>query len=522
MMAKVQSKPAPDQTQVNIERFMKLFCGFEFAYGQHTLFPPDPDGKIKGKAVTHTGKATEQHYLVHLEGTGASLGIIPLRGIDVCSFGAIDIDIKGEVKLSEPIETLEKRIRALELPLVVCRSKSGGAHLYLFANPPVPAKLMQSKLMEFTAILGYTGCEVFPKQVMRVNENDRGNWINIAYYGSLSKQGTTRYALKNGKPIHSLADFLDYAELMTIQESDLAAIEVKMDDSFADAPPCLQHFATFGVPDNRNTATTGAGVYYQRKNPEDWEELTRQFNDKFCSPNMDSAEINQIIRNLNAKQYFYQCKQPPLCNHCDKSVCKNREFGIGGQKRTGGNASELFPLTNLVKCVSKDSVRWYAEHEGCRVELTTDQLMSPLDLQKIFLEKFSKVILIGKTRDWLEHLADLVAKSEVIYDPEDASKRGQFENTLQIFLTSGRKARTLDEITKGNRFEEDDKAYFRSETLLHHLSQHNVDIRRPQEIWSWLKELGADTTQRKVKGRTTRLWFMPAPEVSMDDNLEEM
>ena len=40
------------------------------------------------------------------------------------------------------------KIRNLKLPLVMCRSKSGGAHIFLFTKEPVPAKLIREKLNE--------------------------------------------------------------------------------------------------------------------------------------------------------------------------------------------------------------------------------------------------------------------------------------------------------------------------------------------------------------------------------------
>jgi hypothetical protein len=54
---------------------------------------------------------------------------------DACLWGAIDID-------QYPLDHSEvlKRLSRLELPLVVCRSKSGGAHLYLFFKEFVEAE----------------------------------------------------------------------------------------------------------------------------------------------------------------------------------------------------------------------------------------------------------------------------------------------------------------------------------------------------------------------------------------------
>jgi hypothetical protein len=189
---------------------------------------PDENGKIKGRAATKGYGATDKEYKAHLAGSGVSLGIIPLLSTNACWFGAIDIDISGERPLREKIEQLEKRVRSLELPLVVCRSKSGGAHLYLFGSEPIPAAILIRKLTELAAVLGYGGTEIFPKQATRVNEGDRGNWINIAYYGAESKEGTDRYAIKNGKPIKSLKDFVKYAELMRIDLKSFAKVDVKL------------------------------------------------------------------------------------------------------------------------------------------------------------------------------------------------------------------------------------------------------------------------------------------------------
>ena len=57
------------------------------------------------------------------------------------------------------------KIRKLKLPLVVCRSKSGGAHCFLFATDWIEAKEMQETLQQVSAALGYGNSEIFPKQI---------------------------------------------------------------------------------------------------------------------------------------------------------------------------------------------------------------------------------------------------------------------------------------------------------------------------------------------------------------------
>lgn len=493
----------------SISRFCELFHGYDKAHGRHELFAADEDGKIKGKAKTLGYGASRAEFIEHLSASGPSLGIIPLLENNKCAWGAIDIDIKGEVVLREPIDVLEARVRKFELPLVVCRSKSGGAHLYLFCDPPVPATLIQKKLAEFAAALGYGGCEVFPKQTTRVNENDRGNWINIAYYGITGSEGTNRYCIKNGHEIHDLSEFVKYAEDMRISERALVGLSVQLGNAFDDGPPCLQHMTTFGMLNEggRNVILTNVAIYFKKKNPDGWQDDVMKFNYDHINPHLDNAEVSQILKNISRKEYFYTCKNPPLCNHCDKKACSKRDFGI----TFGTGGGELFPIENLTRCSSRDSVRWYAEHQGCRLELTTDQLFNPFLLQKVFAEKFMVVVISGKHKDWLLRLKELMLTCDDIADPEDASKQGQFEKLLDNFFSASRPARNRDELIKGNSYTDGGRIYFRSEDLFNYLNVRRFN-HNTHEIWQWLKSLGANDHQMRIKGKMLRTWSLPEPE----------
>ena len=173
---------------------MNLFRGYEQAHGQYRVQKKEADGKMSGRALTISEPATLNHFDTHVTGGEYILGIIMLRENNSCNFGVIDIDIRGEVKLNETLEQLEAKIK--DTPLVMCRSKSGGAHLYLFCEPAIAAIDMVSKLKEFAARVGYGGSEIFPKQIFRANERYRGNWIHLCYRAG---EETERYATQNGK-----------------------------------------------------------------------------------------------------------------------------------------------------------------------------------------------------------------------------------------------------------------------------------------------------------------------------------
>lgn len=172
--------------------------------------------KVKGRALTVEGPATDDDWRMHLEGGPNGLGLIPLLDDgSSASWGAIDID---DHSIDHP--ELEQRVRELGLPLRVCRSKSGGAHCYFFLVNPAPATLVVSALENWSSALGYPGEEIFPKQTERQNdENGKprpGNWINLPYGGEWS----TRYCIHQGVAI-SIDEFLELALRNRASRSDL-------------------------------------------------------------------------------------------------------------------------------------------------------------------------------------------------------------------------------------------------------------------------------------------------------------
>src|SRR5262249_12295142 len=143
------------------QRFHALFAGMERAhgtYGKLTEQRPE-DGKLKGEAVTKREPVTDELWEAHLAGQHG-IGIIPIREDSTCVFGAIDIDVYADLDHGRIAATVARQ----GLPLIVCRSKSGGCHLYLFASTPVPAGKMQDRLRDLAASLGHGQAEIFPKQ----------------------------------------------------------------------------------------------------------------------------------------------------------------------------------------------------------------------------------------------------------------------------------------------------------------------------------------------------------------------
>jgi len=190
----------------------------------------------------------------------AALGIVPLMDDGASlKWGVIDIDLYNQPSL---IYDVQARIDALKLPLVVCRSKSGAAHCFLFLKEPMLAEDVLPVMKTWAAAIGYPGVEIFPKQTSR-DSDDVGNWLNMPYF-HVSKP-TDRFAVKAGKTL-SLGGFVELAESQAVTKEDFHKVNV--DDAevialFLEAPPCLKNlFKAGGFPEGtRNDGMYNVGVY---------------------------------------------------------------------------------------------------------------------------------------------------------------------------------------------------------------------------------------------------------------------
>ena len=144
-----------------MEDFRKIFTGLKRAHGCTFVDKKGADGlKIKGTSFVKREPVTDELWQNHLNGIEPSLGIIPINEDNECRWGCIDVD-----KYTLDHKEIIKKINQYAIPLSVCRSKSGGAHIFLFTTDFVPAKLMRDKLMSLSAVLGFGNAEVFPKQI---------------------------------------------------------------------------------------------------------------------------------------------------------------------------------------------------------------------------------------------------------------------------------------------------------------------------------------------------------------------
>jgi len=459
-----------------------LFDGLDRAHGEFRVSGKGPSGKVIGEAVTVKAPPTLSLWEKHLAGK-QGIGIVAIRADNTCVWACLDIDDHGL-----DLKALNIKAQTFKLPLVICRSKSGGAHAFVFFKEPLPAVIVREHLIAWSAWLGHAGCEVFPKQIKLTDPDDVGNWLNMPYFDD---EYTTRYALDAKGEALNLADFLTYAESMKATEDALAEITGPEDDRLPEAPPCLQCLASQGISaGHRNEALFNFGVYARNAYPDTWEDGLEDLNHNFFDPPLRSKEVQTVIKSLQRKEYFYRCGEPPLRPLCNKSLCKTRQFGIGG-----GEICEV-EITGLVRLETKPPV-WFADVDGMRIRLDTGDLANQARFGQRCMEDIGKLPTPKKANDWRNMLNQLMGKMECVEVPPDSSPEGQLWEHLWAFAESAaaQGSRKEDLLLMHKIWREDGRVWFRLQGLLAYLAQHRFADLTTRRITALLNQ--SEITEHK-------------------------
>lgn len=496
----------------------ELFQGYELAHGRYEVKRVNDKGKNEGKAGTFKSPATQELWDEHLAGTGAGLGIIPLRLDDTICWGVIDIDVIG-IDHNE----LERQCGKLDLPLVICRSKSGGAHAFLFLEEPVDAAVAVRALSSWAAALGYGDAEIFPKQTQRYDqEKDVGNWLNMPYFHA---DKTNRYCIHNGQDLE-LNEFLEYAESMRVNEDRLVTsskVTVGGKDlnagMFEEGPPCLQMLhANGGFPDGtRNDGMYNVAVFLRKKFPDDWQDKMQEYNLAMCDPPLNLQDITNTAKSGARKDYEFRCRKPPIASYCDRRECVHRKYGVG-EGADGPGRPELLDVKKLVG----DPVLWFMTVQGRRMMMTTDEFTD----QKFFKKKvFDLTNLYPRTMPtdrWERFLQEIAQHAEIEYMPVDATPVGQFALLLESYLLGQSRTTRKEDLVHSNSpfIAGDGTVLFKLRGLVRHLDSQGFKVKSESHLASLIKDLGAKSKQLNVKGKTFNVWVMDEPKTSEEEEPE--
>ena len=326
-----------------IDRFIKIFEGLDRAYGQFKKNDSRVSVKVEGKPWVEHKPLQKQLWENHLMGIGVSLGVFPLTDEGTCKWGAIDIDVDGL-----DYEELLKKIREFKLPLIMFRSKSGRAHVYLFMKNFTSAEEVRLVIKKFASKLGLADKldRIYPMQT-ELGEKDTGSWLNLPYF---NHEEGSRYAYKDDFDAASIEEFFEMHKKYAQESLDEYLVEeikttkkVKNTTLESLLLPC--HKNCLKLNDNKVPSDIGRNdfllhslVWAKRaekhtKKIEEYKHLDskgllKHFNKKYFKEPLPEDEMEKTIFKSEDKEYKYLCKRPKIKKYCDPSACVRHVCGI--------------------------------------------------------------------------------------------------------------------------------------------------------------------------------------------------
>ena len=520
-------------------RIMELFAGSETLHGTHGEPELDENGVkwgIKRTARTLKGPATEELWQDHLSGK-KPLGVIPIRNDSTCVWGSADID-EYDVDAVEVVGKVE----AQKLPLVPCRSKSGGLHLFMFTSEPISAELMQGVLREIVATLGFAGCEIFPKQTrIMVEQGDQGNWMVMPYYGGdFGGKLRFQYGLKKTGAEMTAEEFATAAEKKRMTAAEVADLRARLlrpasasggkkgkgkgggnnksdhsTEPFHNGPPCLQHMAKGGFPDGgRNNALFHIGVFLRRAHPDDWQRRLEDDNARFMRPPLPSDEVRSVIRSLEKRGYEYTCNNQPMASHCNSVICRSRKYGVG--------AGGAYPVIESMSKLLSEPPLWFIQIPGSRIVMENDDLTNYRKFHNACLAGHPSVCFkLISDKEWVAIISEAngrMKEGDMIPAPPEVGRGGIFKEAVHNFLTNRTVGDKKEDLLRDVPWEdvEGERFVFTMKSMEDYLKREQIHPRfTRREIANRLRDdMGGKDTMLSIKSvKNKRVWEIPTKNV---------
>ena len=438
---------------------------------------------------------TTDDWVKHLNGD-VGCGVVPIQDDDTCIWGVIDCDNHGSDE-DLPIADVDVIVRREKMPLIPCRSKSGGIHAYAFFDKPQPAAKVRALLTAWAGKIGYGGHEVFPKQskltVGKDGSKNLGNWVNSPYFDVAR---TMRYAVVEGKPI-TLTEFLDLAERSKITDVQLRSLSLA---DHPDAPPCIQHLYQHGVAQgHRNEGMYNIVIYLKKVDPDTADARAHEVNTTIFQKPLPKAELSRTINSALRDNMQYRCEQEPVRSLCKRDDCLKQKYGITPADADRLDTVESLPeFTNLVKFMS-EPVRWELTIDGVRItNIDTEALLDWRAIRILIAERLTRVVPQVKNQEWERVLMPMMKAARVVETPDDASVSGVIRSRLREFSSK------CDLLNKGADLE-DRRALLRGLPVVQQLTIDGIPGRyvvfRGEDFINFLKR----TKSEELKG--VNLWF---------------
>lgn len=497
------------------EYLKSIFEGSDLAHGRTIITGERDDGKLETKSWLEHKPAEDQDWKNHVEGK-AGIGLSPITSASECKWGAIDVDeYKGKLDFPDIQKSLASITGEQSTPLVLARSKSGGAHIFLFLDEWVAAHSIKSKLEEIASSLGFAKCEIFPKQAKISTAKgdglcDYGNWLNLPYFDGIKH---LRYFLNDkGEAVQSAEEAYNFVKSKRLSKKQLEEFKIQQaTDLFSDGPPCLDRIFKSDDQSFRNITLCNVAVYLKKKYNDDWKEQLDVYNAKLSTP-LPSNEVETIKRSYDKKDYTYQCGKAPLCNFCNPGLCRKQDFGVGQHSNLPNHRS-------LTKICTEPPI-WLLDIEAekgvKRISLETAELVN-LNLFRLrCMEATNTLPSMMKQTAWDETVQSMMENLTEIPAPKELTPEGELAELLQDFLNKNRNTdedkSSFEDILVGLVYKDLEGFHFRIKDLNKYLKKERFIIKQ-NKLASMVKTAFAGRRSvKKICGSSVNCWTFDADQ----------
>ena len=241
-----------------------------------------------------------------------------------------------------------------------------------------------------------------------------------------------------------------------------------------------------------------------------------KYNMEYFEPPLPLNEVNIVAKQVQRKDYAYKCNDAPINAHCNKDLCRTMKFGVGA-------AVAGVPIANLRKYNSTPPV-WFLDVNGEPLELDTEGLMSQPAFQKSCMEQLNIMPRSVAKASWGSRIGVLMMEmreneSAIMEVAEDASISGQFYDFLEEFCRHLQQAQDREEILLRKPYtdEEEGVTYFRLKDFEAHLKKNRFFELKSHKVAQRLRDINGQSVVLKIKGRSVRVWKIPAFEAAFVD-----
>ena len=258
--------------------------------------------------------------------------------------------------------------------------------------------------------------------------------------------------------------------------------------------------------------------------PDNWEKLLEDHNQKFMKPPLDHREVGAVVKALDKKGYMYKCKDQPIVSYCNVNLCKTRKHGVGNDNAY----AQIISLTVLnteppyfiAEIMSDDPKSDY------KIQLSTEELQIQTKFQKRAMEVLKMMPPLMKNIDWQKYVNGLLKNATNIYFANDGTVAGQFLSHLQEFCTDRAQAQKKEdlilrkpwtewvtEIAENKKEVKMQRTYFRLKDLHAYLIRNKfTHYSNTGQIIAELRKFNGVPRFWKLNGTGVNTWGVPAFE----------